>query len=259
MQKSELGNCGISLCADMDKLGHDNRSYFPSWEELLPLMEGSLSLEQQVNLLERIRTSETNDPSKKALKGILERNSYDVSELQRSNKRLRKKLAPKNSYTRIPVPLRRLAATIILFIGITSLILFLSGKSEFSEAYSHDPGFLVFMSGEDHANNWMERYRAGEFQSALEKINNRKDFNSNDTLKYYAAVIYYEQALFERSLNLLNTLEDTSLLHKAYLLKSFNYYRLNRVDSAKAQLEYLSQFERHEGRKAKSYLKRYFQ
>ena len=77
----------------MDLFGPHKSSQFPSWDEIRPLMEGRLDEEEEVLLLELIRNSDTSDPARQALKGLLERSNYDTSALKKSNLRLRNKIS----------------------------------------------------------------------------------------------------------------------------------------------------------------------
>ncbi len=233
-------------------------SYFPSWEEMRPLMEGRLGAEEEDLLLERIRNSDTSDPAGQALKGLLERSNYDTSALKKSNLRLRNKISRIFNSPARAIPLKKLAAIFIWVVGISSVIYFMNRSSDFSDAYIHEPGFPVYMSGESSNYNWMERYRAGEFRSALEKINNRIDFNSNDTLKYYAAVIYYEQEKYLESLECLKSITDSAYLEKSILLNSYNYYELNNKNAAIMELQRLRVLRSTIGLQADSLLRIYF-
>lgn len=258
MQKSELGNCGISLCAKMDKLGSRYATSFPTWDEIRPLIEGNLSIEEENKLIERIRYSETADPAGKALKGILEGSNYEISALKKSNLRLRNKIAKSYNYPGPTIPLRRIAAVLIFIIGISAVIYMMNSKPEYSDAYTHDPGFPVYMSDDKPANNWMEAYRSGQFKFALEDILNQADFMLNDTLKYYAAVIYYEQEKYLKSLECLKSITDSAYLEEAILLNSFNYYKLNNKNAAIIELQRLRELRSTIGVKADSLLRIYF-
>jgi hypothetical protein len=121
-----------------------------------------------------------------------------------------------------------------------------------------DDALPVYLSNENLSNAWMEAYRAGDLDKSMEKILKRDDFSVNDTLKYYAAVIYYEDKNYEKSLMLLNSIVDTTYIYKTIMLKSFSYYKQNKIDSARAQLLYLSQFNNAEGHEARAFLKKYF-
>lgn len=258
MRKSELENYGISLCAEMDSFEPHNNVTFPSWDEIRMLMEGHLDNEQETILLERIKNSKTNDPAGNALKGLLERNNYKTSALKKSNLRLRNKVtrAYKSGYNSFP--LKRIAAIFILVSGLATVLYLMNSNPDFSKAYTRDPGFPVYLSNENYSNAWMEAYRAGDLNKSLEKILKRDDFSVNDTLKYYAAVIYYEDENYEKTLNLLNSIVDSTFIYKSIMLKSFSNYKLNKSDSARAQLLYLSQFNNADGHEARAYLKKYF-
>lgn len=242
----------------MDLFGPHKSSQFPSWEEIRPLMEGKLKAEAEALLLERIRNSDTIDPASQALKGLLERSNYDTSALKKSNLRLKNKIFRTYNSPSRAFPLKKIAAIFILIVGVTSVIYFMNRSSDFSEAYIHDPGFPVYMSGESRPYNWMEAYRAGNFEHALEEILKHPDFEINDTLRYYASIIYYEKNDNLKSLLLLNSIVDSALTDKSYLLKSFNFYELGYLDSAQIQLEFLSKLNVPESRSASSYIKEYF-
>lgn len=221
----------------MDLFGPHKSSQFPSWEEIRPLMEGKLKAEAEALLLERIRNSDTIDPASQALKGLLERSNYDTSALKKSNLRLRNKIFRTYNSPSRAFPLKKIAAIFILIVGVTSVIYFMNRSSDFTEAYIHDPGFPVYMSGESRPYNWMEAYRAGNFEHALEEILKHPDFGINDTLRYYASVIYYEQGNFKESVGCLNNFTDSTYLEKALLLKAFNQYQFNNIEEAYAALE----------------------
>jgi hypothetical protein len=242
----------------MDLFGPHKSSQFPSWDEIRPLMEGRLDEEEEVLLLERIRNSDTSDPARQALKGLLERSNYDTSALKKSNLRLRNKISIAYNSSSRSLPLKKLAAIFILAVGVTSVIYFMNSSSDFSDAYIHDPGFPVYMSGESHPYNWMEAYRAGNFEHALEEILKHPDFGISDTLRYYASIIYYEKNDNLKSLLLLNSIVDSALIDKTYLLKSFNFYELGYLDSAQIQLEFLFKLNVPESRSASFYIKEYF-
>jgi hypothetical protein len=178
--------------------------------------------------------------------------------LKKSNLRLRNKISRTyNSPTR-SFPLKKLAAIFILVAGFTSVIYFMNRSSDFSDAYIHDPGFPVYMSGASRPYNWMEAYRAGNFEHALEEILKHPDFEINDTLRYYASIIYYEKNDNLKSLLLLNSIVDSALIDKTYLLKSFNYYNLGNLDSAQIQLELISKSGSPDSQTAAFYIKEYF-
>jgi hypothetical protein len=221
-------------------------------------MEGRLDAEEEVLLLERIRNSDTSDPAGQALKGLLERSNYDTSALKKSNLRLRNKISRIFNSPARAIPLKKLAAIFILVVGISSVIYFMNRSSDFSDAYIHDPGFPVYMSGESRNYNWMEAYRSDNFELSLEEIIRHPDFKVNDTLRYYASIIYYEKNDNLKSLLLLNSICDSTLIYKSYLLKSFNFYKLGYLDSAQIQLEFLSKLNVPESRSASFYIKEYF-
>lgn len=258
MRKSELENYGISLCAEMDSPEPHNNVVFPSWDEIRLLMEGHLDKEQEAILLERIKNSQTIDPAGNALKGLLERNNYKTSALKKSNLRLRNKVTRAYKSGHNSFLLKRIAASFVLVSGLATVLYLMNSKPDFSKAYTRDPGFPVYLSNENYSNAWMEAYRAGDLDKSLEKILNRDDFSVNDTLKYYAAVIYYEDKNYKKSLSLVNQIADTTIIYKSVILKSFSYYKLNKSDSARAQLLYLSQFNNAEGHEARAFLKKYF-
>lgn len=221
-------------------------------------MEGKLGEEEEALLLNRIKNSETNDPAGQALKGLLERSNYDTLALKESNQRLRNKISKTYNSPSRSFPLKKIAAIFILVVGVTSVIYFMNSSSDFSDAYIHDPGFPVYMSGESRPYNWMEAYRAGNFENALEEILKHPDFAINDTLRYYASIIYYEKNDNLKSLLILNSIVDSALIDKSYLLKSFNFYELGYLDSAQIQLEFLSKLNAPESSSASFYIKEYF-
>jgi hypothetical protein len=259
MRKSELENYGISLCAEMDSLDPHNNDVFPSWEEIRLMMEGNLDNKQEAILLERIKNSETSDPAGNALKGLLERNNYKTTALKKSNLRLRNKVTRAYKSGHNLFPLKRIAAIFILVSGLATVLYLMSSNTDFSKAYTRDPGFPVYLSSENYSPAWMEAYRADDLDRSLHIILQRSDFLFNDTLKYYAAVIYYEEKKYENALILLNSIADTTLIYKSIMLKSFSYYKLDKIDSARLQLLHLTQFNNPLGDDARSYLSEYFE
>lgn len=155
------------------------------------------ALEELVNL-------ETDKEEIKGLKLFLRQNNGDIESLwlffdQNKNQPFRNKTKKINASNIIGI-----AASILVILGLA--VSYLMKEESVIDKYSiYDPGLPVLMSStiDYEIGNWMQEYKAGNFERALEKGNELiQEEPRNDTILYYQGIIQMRLSHIENAIEL---------------------------------------------------------
>jgi len=137
----------------------------------------------------------------------------------------------------------RIAAVVLIICIASTTLYFYSSREEKSIAaslYVDDPGLPVKMSVNDQLalDNAMSYYKTGNYNSALEIINQQIKLNpTNDTLQYYMGVVLIKTGKFEKSIQYFTLLIDrcstTVFCNDAEYRLGMAYWFVNDMTNAK--------------------------
>jgi hypothetical protein len=191
--------------------------------------------------IEELMNLQTDKEEIKGLKLFLMQNNGDTESLwiffdRNKNKTFEKKQWQFKSFAQIGI-----AASVIVLVGLAISFL-IKDESIIAKYGVYDPGLPVLMSSANshEMGNWMQEYKAGNFEQALEKGNELLIKEpENDTILYYQGVIHMQLTHIESAVELFEILKENT--HSTYLIPaqynlSLCYLSLDRKPKATSLL-----------------------
>ena len=168
---------------------------FPNKDILHKFLNDELNANEIAMVISSIKQNEPYDEFSAGIKKYLEDHGYDHKSIiywsKGAKHRIKQKLASTNNkqfsfWSKI-------AAILILCLSVYWFYQSnFNDSDKWKECYATEPGFPVLMSAWN-AHVWMQKYRAAEYEKALEVINENLESNHlNDTLLFYKLVCQFE-------------------------------------------------------------------
>jgi hypothetical protein len=208
---------------------------FPNWDELMAFIENKNAKDEETSMLLRINNNAAKDLAGEGLKKYLQISGNNPQTLRSWINEAKKR--PIKAQNRKKIGAKLAAAASILAIVSIAIYYFAiqSDKNQWKQMYKTDPGFPVLMGSTEENDLWMQQFRYGNYQTALDLLKTKR---TNDTTLFYGAICFFELGETNLCLGNLNRMKK-NYQGKASLLEAFCSWREGNLLMAKQQFSKL--------------------